>query len=76
MSNWTIISRPTDRKKQNHHIWQNRGIWWIVFSLYNKDTNKTYRHRQSLRTRDEQVARRRRDIVLAALVNKYGREER
>lgn len=76
MSNWTVISRPAYCKKQNHHIWKNRGIWWIVFSLYNKETRKTYRHRQSLRTRDEHVARRRRDAVLAALINKYGKEEK
>lgn len=74
MSNWIVISRYADRKKPNHNLWQNREIWWIVFSLYNKDTHKTYRHRQSLRTRDEDVARRRRDSVLAALVNKYGQE--
>ena len=76
MSNWTVTVRRKNEMKPTHHLWLNRNIWWLVISLYNKETRKTMRHRQSLRTEDQAVAIKRRDNVLQALYAAYGKEEK
>ena len=76
MSNWTVTVRRKNEMKPTHHLWLNRNIWWLVISLYNKETRKTMRHRQSLRTEDQAVAIKRRDKVLQALYAASGQEEK
>ena len=76
MSNWTVTVRRKNEMKPTHHLWLNRNIWWLVISLYNKETRKTMRHSQSLRTEDQAVAIKRRDKVLQALYAAYGKEEK
>lgn len=76
MSNWTVTVRRKNEMKPTHHLWLNRNIWWLVISLYNKETRKTMRHRQSLRTEDQAVAIKRRDKVLQALYAAYRKEEK
>ena len=76
MSNWTVTVRRKNEMKPTHHLWLNRNIWWLVISLYNKETRKTMRHRQSLRTEDQAVAIKRRDKVPQALYAAYGKEEK
>ena len=76
MSNWTVTVRRKNEMKPTHHLWLNRNIWWLVISLYNKETRKTMRHRQSLRTEDQAVAIKRRDKVLQALYAAYGKKEK
>lgn len=76
MSNWTITTRKPIKDNPNHHLWLNRKTWWIVLTMYNKDTHQTTRHRQSLRTGDLIIAKKRRDKVLASLYAKFGKEEK
>lgn len=50
----------------NHHLWNNRGTWWCHFTLHKADYTAE-RVRVSLKTRDLQQARARRDTLLAAI---------
>lgn len=52
----------------NHHLWNNRGTWWAHFTLHRSDYTAE-RVRVSLRTRDLDEARLRRDEVLGAIEN-------
>jgi hypothetical protein len=56
----------------NHHIWNNNGIWWCHFSVQD-DEGRTRRIRKSLKTRDLQKAREKRDRLLSNLNNASGR---
>jgi hypothetical protein len=48
----------------NHHLWLNNGCWWLHYTLHLADYTKV-RIRRSLRTADINVARARRDAILA-----------
>lgn len=74
MSNWIITVRKKNEQKPTHHLFRNHGRWWIVLSLYNKETHQKARHRQNLRTADQETAIKRRDKVLQALYSKYEKE--
>src|SRR5262245_60193431 len=43
----------------NHHLWNNHGIWFVVYTTYPTPLTKE-RMRQSLQTRCEETARLRR----------------
>jgi hypothetical protein len=53
------------RGNRNHHLFDNNGTWWIQITVHNGPFSE--RVRQSLKTRDVSVARRRRDAILARL---------
>ena len=55
-----------DGANPNHHLWNNRGTWWCHFTLHKPDYTAE-RVRVSLKTRDLQQARARRDSLLAAI---------
>jgi hypothetical protein len=55
-----------DDKNPNHHLWNNRGTWWCHFTLHKPDYTAE-RVRVSLKTRDIDLARSRRDELLAAI---------
>ncbi|MCP5540614.1 MAG: hypothetical protein H7A52_10795 [Akkermansiaceae bacterium] len=55
-----------DDANPNHHLWNNRGTWWCHFTVHQSDYTAE-RVRVSLKTRDLNLARRRRDELLAAL---------
>ena len=55
-----------DYENPNHHLWNNRGTWWCHFTLHKPDYTAE-RVRVSLKTRDLEVARTRRDELLAAI---------
>lgn len=61
-----IALRGADTTNPNHHIWDNNGTWWLHYTLHLADYTKR-RVRESLRTRDVEEARRRRDARLATL---------
>jgi len=61
-----VTLRGADAGKANHHIWNNNGTWWLHYTLHLADYTKR-RVRESLRTRDVEEARRRRDARLAGL---------
>ena len=50
-------------KNPNHHLWNNHGTWFLHYTTYPTPITKE-RIRCSLRTRDLEVARARRDEVL------------
>jgi hypothetical protein len=56
----------------NHHIWNNNGIWWCHFTL-REGHGRTRRIRKSLKTRDQEKAREKRDRILDSLRNASGR---
>lgn len=55
-----------DEENLNHHLWNNRGTWWCHFTLHKPDYTAE-RVRVSLKTRDLELARSRRDTLLAAI---------
>jgi hypothetical protein len=50
----------------NHHLFFNNGIWWLHYTAY-PTAITSHRIRQSLKTRDVELARDRRDAVLKDL---------
>jgi hypothetical protein len=50
----------TNPANDNHHLWNNHGTWYVHYTVY-PTPYTAERIRQSLKTRDLAVARRRRD---------------
>ena len=48
----------------NHHIWNNNGTWWIHYTAYPTPVTAE-RRRESLRTKDEGLARANRSEAMA-----------
>lgn len=74
MSDWTLICMGKSLQRPRHHLWFNKYYWWFVFVLRNTKTGKSKKHWQNLKTADLETAMRRRDKILAALENAYGKE--
>jgi hypothetical protein len=49
----------------NHHLWWNRGSWWVAFTVLH-DGHRQERIRRPLHTRDVVEARVRRDAMMCA----------
>ena len=49
----------------NHHLWWNRGSWWVAFTVLHEG-HRQERVRRPLRTRDVVEARARRDAMMCA----------
>ena len=64
---YKVATRIND-ENLNHHIWNNNGSWWGHFTLHLLDHTKA-RRRQTLRTDNVFVARRRRDLLFEELQN-------
>lgn len=75
MSNWRLVYNDSDAKNNNHHIYKNRGVWWIHFTMVNVARNVSGRQRHTLKTRDVEKARKRRDNIIKAVISDYGRIE-
>lgn len=52
-----------DDTNLNHHLWNNNGTWWCHFTLHLPDYT-SQRVRISLKTKDIQTARHKRDLLL------------
>jgi hypothetical protein len=48
----------------NHHLWNNNGTWYLHYTLHPTSLTKS-RVRMSLETKDVEVARHKRDEILA-----------
>jgi hypothetical protein len=59
-------SRSGLESNPDHNLWNNRGTWWCHFTLHRADYTAE-RIRVSLKTRDVEVARSRRDELLGSL---------
>jgi hypothetical protein len=57
------LSIRIDEQNPNHHLWLNHGWWWVHYVVHRG--NRKERIRRSLQTRDEAVARQKRDALFA-----------
>ena len=65
-----FLSLRTDPKNDRHHLYRNnRGNWWIHYTLHLPD-HTACRIRRSLGTRDLAEACRRRDLILNGMTRK------
>lgn len=55
----------------NHHLWWNRGSWWVAFTVLH-DGYRQERIRRPLGTRDVLEARARRDQMMSAAALRPG----
>ena len=55
----------------NHHLWWNRGSWWVAFTVLH-DGYRQERIRRPLGTRDVEEARARRDRLMEAVSRQPG----
>lgn len=55
------LSIRIDDANPDHHLWRNRGTWWIHFTEHRG--NRKHRIRHSLKTKDLVEARARRDAI-------------
>lgn len=65
-TNGDRLAVRVDPSNPDHHLWNNRGTWWCHFTLHRADYTAR-RVRVSLKTRDQQEARARRDKLLSAI---------
>lgn len=55
----------------NHHLWNNRGVWWCHVTVHKPDATAE-RLRFSLKTRDIEKARTLRDRIFADIQRHFG----
>ncbi|MEN9361235.1 MAG: hypothetical protein RL095_2770 [Verrucomicrobiota bacterium] len=65
MSN-TVLAIRNETGNKNHHLWNNNGTWFVHYTIYPSGVTKQ-RIRKSLKTKSEQEARERRDLLFADL---------
>jgi hypothetical protein len=65
------LSLRVKHGNDNHHLWNNRGVWWCHFTLHKPDATAE-RYRFSLRTTDLEKARERRDRILRDIADRFG----
>jgi hypothetical protein len=61
-----------DDSNLNHHLWNNNGTWWIHYTIYPTPVT-VERIRRSLKTKNLQEARIRRDEILEKLLSQARR---
>ena len=62
----TKIALRINDDNPNHHLWNNRGVWWCHVTVHKPDSTAE-RLRFSLKTRDIEKARARRDKIFASI---------
>jgi hypothetical protein len=60
---YPVLSIRTDTRNPNHHLWNNNGTWYIAYTALTSPVTAE-RIRTSLRTRDLDRARQKRDRLL------------
>ncbi len=65
------LALRVNEENENHHLWNNRGIWWCHMTVHKPDRTSE-RLRFSLKTRDVAKARERRDRIFADIERHYG----
>ena len=63
MSEKIELSLRTNSDNDNHHLWNNRGVWWCHITVH-QSNNTSERVRFSLRTRNVKRARVLRDKII------------
>lgn len=62
------LSVRVNEQNENHHLWNNRGVWWCHMTLHRSDST-SQRLRFSLKTKDLQKARERRDRIFQKIAH-------
>ena len=70
-SQQTKIALRINDDNINHHLWNNRGVWWCHVTVHKPDATAE-RLRFSLRTRDIEKARTLRDRIFADIQRHFG----
>ena len=60
------LSLRVNQTNENHHLWNNRGVWWCHLTIHQADATAK-RLRFSLKTREIETARERRDRIFQKL---------
>ena len=68
--NKTKLALRVNDDNPNHHLWNNRGVWWCHLTVHKNDATSE-RLRFSLKTRDLDSARERRDRILRDIAEHY-----
>lgn len=66
----TKLALRVNDENPNHHLWNNRGIWWCHLTVHKGDATAE-RLRFSLKTRDVELARKRRDNIFEDISKHY-----
>lgn len=67
----TKIALRINDENINHHLWNNRGVWWCHVTVHKPDATAE-RLRFSLKTRDIKKARTLRDRIFADIQRHFG----
>ena len=63
------LSLRVNEANDNHHLWNNRGVWWCHLTIHQADST-VQRMRFSLKTKDLDKARERRDRIFSKISEK------
>ena len=66
----TKLALRVNEENPNHHLWNNRGVWWCHLTVHKADATAE-RLRFSLKTRDVDLARKRRDNIFHDISEHY-----
>lgn len=72
MSEWVLVTTSNTAANPRHHLWRNKDWWYLRVTMHNTRLDKSMSQLHSLRTKDIDVAMRRRDKVLATIIQTYG----
>jgi hypothetical protein len=64
------LALRVNEENPNHHLWNNRGVWWCHLTVHKPDATAE-RLRFSLKTRDVDQARERRDRIFRQIAEHY-----
>lgn len=64
------LALRVNQDNPNHHLWNNRGVWWCHLTVHKPDATAE-RLRFSLKTRDVDQARERRDRIFRQIAEHY-----
>lgn len=64
------LALRVNHENPNHHLWNNRGVWWCHLTVHKPDATAE-RLRFSLKTRDVEQARERRDRIFRQIAEHY-----
>lgn len=67
----TKIALRINDDNLNHHLWNNRGVWWCHVTVHKPDATAE-RLRFSLKTRNIEKARRLRDRIFEDIQRHFG----
>ena len=70
MKRKTVLAVRVNEDNPNHLLWNNRGIWWCHLTVHKPDATAE-RLRFSLKTREVEKARERRDRIFREIAKHY-----